>query len=137
MDAERLRWLDARLAEAPAKPTMIFMHHPPFKTAIEYMDGIGLEGADAMAEVVRRHPQVERVVCGHLHGSIQARWAGTVAMTVPATAHQVDLDIRDDVGLAPPSDPTENGLCSENTRRLARAQAAGSSVTRYPWRSSV
>jgi 3',5'-cyclic AMP phosphodiesterase CpdA len=53
VDAERLRRLDARLAEAPAKPTMIFMHHPPFKTAIEYMDGIGLEGADAMAEVVR------------------------------------------------------------------------------------
>ena len=49
VDGPRLAWLDARLAEAPAKPTMIFMHHPPFKTAIDYMDGIGLEGADAMA----------------------------------------------------------------------------------------
>ena len=91
---------------------MIFMHHPPFKTAIEYMDGIGLEGADAMAEVVRRHPQVERVVCGHLHRSIQSRWAGTVAMTAPATAHQVDLDIRHDIGLAPPLGPDgEGALC--------------------------
>jgi 3',5'-cyclic AMP phosphodiesterase CpdA len=94
VDAERLGWLDARLAEAPAKPTMIFMHHPPFKTAIEYMDEIGLEGADAMAEIVRRHPQVERVVCGHLHRSIQSRWAGTLAMTAPGTAHQVGLDVR-------------------------------------------
>jgi 3',5'-cyclic AMP phosphodiesterase CpdA len=100
VDAERLAWLDARLAEAPSKPTMIFMHHPPFKTGIEYMDSIGLEGAGAMAEVVRRYPQVERVVCGHLHRSIQSRWAGTVAMTVPATAHQVELDVRHDVGLA-------------------------------------
>jgi Icc protein len=100
VDRERLTWLDARLGEAPSKPTMIFMHHPPFKTAIEYMDGIGLEGADAMAEVVRRHPQVERVVCGHLHRSIQSRWAGTVAMTAPATAHQVELDVRHDVGLS-------------------------------------
>lgn len=99
VDGERLAWLDARLAEAPTKPTMIFMHHPPFKTAIEYMDGIGLEGADAMAEVVRRHSQVERVVCGHLHRSIQSRWAGTLAMTAPATAHQVGLDVRHDVGL--------------------------------------
>ncbi len=105
VDAERLAWLDARLGEAPSKPTMIFMHHPPFKTAIEYMDGIGLEGADAMAEVVRRHPQVERVVCGHLHRSIQSRWAGTVAMTVPATAHQVDLDVRHDVGLSISMEP--------------------------------
>jgi 3',5'-cyclic-AMP phosphodiesterase len=31
VDAERLAWLDARLGEAPTKPTMIFMHHPPFK----------------------------------------------------------------------------------------------------------
>ena len=99
VDGERLGWLDARLAEAPTQPTMIFMHHPPFKTAIEYMDGIGLEGADAMAEVVRRHPQVERVVCGHVHRSIQSRWAGTLAMTAPGTAHQVGLDVRHDAGL--------------------------------------
>jgi Icc protein len=105
VDAERLAWLDARLREAPSTPTMIFMHHPPFKTAIEYMDGIGLEGADAMAEVVRRHPQVERVVCGHLHRSIQSRWAGTVAMTVPATAHQVALDVRREVGLSLSMEP--------------------------------
>jgi hypothetical protein len=52
VDAERLTWLDTRLAEASAKPTMIFMHHPPFKTAIEYRDGIGLEDADTMSEVV-------------------------------------------------------------------------------------
>jgi 3',5'-cyclic AMP phosphodiesterase CpdA len=100
VDEERLRWLDAKLSEAPTKPTMIFMHHPPFKTAIEYMDDIGLEGAEAMAEVVRRHPQVERVVCGHLHRSIQSRWAGTLAMTAPGTAHQVGLDVRHDVGLS-------------------------------------
>ena len=99
MDGERLAWLDARLGEAPTRPTLIFMHHPPFKTGIAYMDTIGLEGADALAGVVRRHPQVERVVCGHLHRSIQARWAGTVATTAPSTAHQVALDVREDADL--------------------------------------
>jgi 3',5'-cyclic-AMP phosphodiesterase len=99
MDAERIAWVDARLAEAPTTPTLIFMHHPPFKTGIPYMDTIGLDGADAFADVVRRHPQVERVVCGHLHRSIQARWAGTVAMTAPSTAHQVAFDVREDAEL--------------------------------------
>jgi 3',5'-cyclic-AMP phosphodiesterase len=99
MDAARIAWLDARLAEAPTQPTLIFMHHPPFKTGIAYMDTIGLEGADALADVVRRHPQVERVVCGHLHRAIQARWAGTVAATAPSTAHQVALDLREDADL--------------------------------------
>jgi 3',5'-cyclic AMP phosphodiesterase CpdA len=64
------------------------------------MDAFGLAGADAMAAVVRRHPQVERVLCGHLHRSIQARWAGTVASTAPSTAHQVFLDLHDDAPLA-------------------------------------
>ena len=99
VDRERLAWLDARLGEAPGTPTVIFMHHPPFKTAIDYMDSIGLEGADAMADIVRRHPQVERVLCGHLHRSIQSRWAGTLALTAPATAHQVGLDVQPENGL--------------------------------------
>ena len=100
VDRERVEWLDARLCEAPSTPAVIFMHHPPFPTGIDYMDGIGLEGADMLAEVVRRHPQVERVLCGHLHRTIQARWAGTVAMTAPGTAHQVGLDVREQVGLS-------------------------------------
>jgi 3',5'-cyclic-AMP phosphodiesterase len=99
MDAERIAWLDARLAVAPTRPTVIFMHHPPFKTGIAYMDTIGLEGADALAAVVRRYPNVERVVCGHLHRSIQSRWAGTVASTAPSTAHQLYLDVRQEATL--------------------------------------
>jgi 3',5'-cyclic AMP phosphodiesterase CpdA len=110
VDAERLGWLNARLEDAPARPTVIFMHHPPFRTGIEYMDSIGLEGGDVMAAIVRRHPQVERVVCGHLHRSIQARWAGTLAMTAPATAHQVGLDLRHDVGLAITMEPPAYAL---------------------------
>ena len=99
VDDARVAWLDARLAEARATPTLIFMHHPPFLTGIAYMDEIGLQGAGALADVVRRHPQVERVVCGHLHRTIQARWAGTVAITAPSTAHQVVLDVREDADL--------------------------------------
>jgi Icc protein len=63
----RLQWLDARLREAPARPTMVVMHHPPFKTGIAFMDSLGLANADALAAVIERHPQVERIVCGHLH----------------------------------------------------------------------
>jgi 3',5'-cyclic-AMP phosphodiesterase len=93
---ERLGWLAARLAEAPDRPTVIFMHHPPFVTGIAHMDSYGLASAREFAEVVRRHPQVERVVCGHLHRPIQARVGGTLASTAPSTAHQVALDLEDD-----------------------------------------
>ena len=91
--AERLAWLDARLAEARERPTLVFMHHPPFVTGMRKMDEMGLDGTDGLAAVIRRHPQVERIACGHLHRSIVRRFAGTVACTSPATAHQLALDL--------------------------------------------
>jgi Icc protein len=89
--SQRLDWLDARLAEAPGRPTVVFMHHPPFVTGLVAMDSMGLEGRDELAEVIRRHPQVERVLCGHVHRPMTRRFAGTVASTSPATAHQIAL----------------------------------------------
>lgn len=90
----QLVWLDARLSEAPARPTIVVMHHPPFSTGIAWMDRIGLlEGGPALARVIAKHKQVERILSGHLHRAIQARFAGTLASTAPSTAHQVSLDL--------------------------------------------
>jgi len=100
MCEERLAWLASRLEEAPARPTMIFMHHAPFHTGIAHMDRLGLEGAEALGEIIERHPQVERIVCGHLHRPIQMRWHGTVAMTSPSTAHQVVLGLEEEAPAA-------------------------------------
>ncbi|WP_439586089.1 phosphodiesterase [Hydrogenophaga sp.] len=89
----RLRWLDERLSEDP-RPTLVAMHHPPFATGIDHMDDMGLEGAEAFEAVISRHPHVERILCGHLHRSIQCRVGGTVASVCPSTAHQVALNLR-------------------------------------------
>jgi 3',5'-cyclic AMP phosphodiesterase CpdA len=93
LDDERLAWLDSTLAAAPKKPTVVVMHHPPFTTFIGHMDRVGLQGSEALARVITRHPQVERVLCGHLHRPIQYRFAGTIASTSPSPAHQVALDL--------------------------------------------
>lgn len=94
---ERLDWLDRSLAQAPERPTLIIMHHPPFATGIAHMDRIGLDGAERFAQILARHPQVERVLCGHLHRSIQAPIGRrAIASTAPSTAHQVALDLSPD-----------------------------------------
>ncbi|HWL84598.1 MAG TPA: phosphodiesterase [Polyangiaceae bacterium] len=103
--AERLAWLDARLSEEPARPTIVMQHHPPFRTGIAYMEAMGLEGIDELSAVLARHPQVERVLCGHLHRPIVRRVAGTVAMTCPSTSHQVELDLREPGRLALVDEP--------------------------------
>ncbi|MCW5636702.1 MAG: phosphodiesterase [Rubrivivax sp.] len=94
--AERLAWLRARLEEAPDVPTLVAMHHPPFDTGIGHMDEIGLAGREGFAEVVARHPQVQLVVCGHLHRNIRATVGGRAVMTAPSTAHAVALDLAPD-----------------------------------------
>lgn len=92
----RLAWLDARLAEAPHRPTLVFMHHPPFETGIAHMDAIGLDHAEAFGRVVTRHRQIVKIVCGHLHRAIDTLWCGVSASTCPSPAHQVALDLRPD-----------------------------------------
>jgi 3',5'-cyclic AMP phosphodiesterase CpdA len=92
----RLEWLAARLAEAPQRPTVIAMHHPPFISGITGMDALNCANSDALGSIVARHPQIERIICGHIHRPICLRWHGTVITTAPATAHQVALDLKPD-----------------------------------------
>lgn len=97
----RLQWLEAELARHPARPVVIALHHPPFRTLIGHMDAIGLlEGAHALEDIVARHPQVERLICGHLHRTIQVRFGGSIAATAPSPAHQVCLDLAPDAASA-------------------------------------
>ena len=91
--SERLAWLDHALASAAARPVLLMMHHPPFVTGIERMDRAGLQNTEALAAVVVRYPQIERILCGHLHRAIDRRFAGTVAGTAPSTGAQLRLDL--------------------------------------------
>jgi 3',5'-cyclic AMP phosphodiesterase CpdA len=91
----QIEWLAGQLAAQPSRPTVVALHHPPFSTGIGHMDDIGLENAAALEAVILANPQVERVICGHLHRPIAARFGGTIASTCPSPAHQVALDLDD------------------------------------------
>jgi 3',5'-cyclic-AMP phosphodiesterase len=101
----RLDWLEARLAES-GKPTIVFMHHPPFECGMKEFDEARLNvGAERLAAIVQRHPNVERILCGHVHRPIQVRWAGTIASVAPSTAHQATLDLASGAPLMFSMDP--------------------------------
>jgi 3',5'-cyclic AMP phosphodiesterase CpdA len=91
----QLAWLDERLGEAPERPTLLFQHHPPFRSGIAHMDAMGLDGIERLASVLVRYRNVEAVVCGHLHRAIQARFAGTIASCWPSTGAQLALQLTD------------------------------------------
>lgn len=91
----RIEWLDRTLAREPHKPTVVLMHHPPFATLIDYMDRFPARDRNALAAVIRRNPQVQSILCGHVHRPIETRFAGTRASTSPSVAHQVALDLEE------------------------------------------
>ncbi len=88
---ERLQFLDRTLSAAPDKPTIVAMHHPPFACGIAHMDRINLRDAGAFAQVIGRHNQVERIICGHHHRPIVTRVAHAIASIAPSVAHQVEM----------------------------------------------
>jgi 3',5'-cyclic-AMP phosphodiesterase len=94
--AARLAFLDRALSAVPEKPTLVVLHHPPILTGIVHMDEVSLRNPDAFEAVIWRHPQVERVLCGHAHRPIIARFGGTLAQVAPSVAHQFTLDLRPD-----------------------------------------
>jgi len=93
-DAVRAAWLEARLAEAPGRPTLLVLHHPPIETGLSWMT----ENPEAawvlrLRAIVEAHPNILAMVTGHLHRPLVTRWAGTTLAVCPSTAPQVALDM--------------------------------------------
>ncbi len=86
LDEERLAWFEARLQEEPERETAVFMHHPPFKTGLYYQDTLMCRNGGAFGEIVARHPQIQALMCGHVHRDVVTFWSGVPAyVTASAT----------------------------------------------------
>jgi 3',5'-cyclic-AMP phosphodiesterase len=98
LDDGQLAWLDATLAAEPGRPTLVFLHHPPFLSGLWMFDEIRLSGAPGLRAVVARHPHVVQIVAGHVHRCISTNWGATVLTTAPSTTHQSRCDLHPDEG---------------------------------------
>jgi Icc protein len=91
VDADHASWLDATLSASPGQPTLVMMHQPPFATGIGYVDDYRCFGEDLLATVLARHPQVIRLLAGHVHRYTQTDFAGRPVFTAPSTATSLAL----------------------------------------------
>jgi 3',5'-cyclic AMP phosphodiesterase CpdA len=90
----RAAWLEARLAEQCARPTLIALHHPPIDPGLSWMG----ENPDSLwarriERLVAGSGNVVGVVAGHLHRPLVTRFAGTVLTVCAATAPELALDL--------------------------------------------
>jgi len=91
----RAAWLAARLAEAPATPTLIFMHHPPVASGIDWMDPPRDAGwIDRFGAAIDGHRQLRAICCGHLHRPMATALRGVPVQVAPSVAPLLALDLR-------------------------------------------
>ncbi len=98
---ELAAWLDSTLADAPDKPTLVALHHPPFATHDILFDKIGLQHQDRFADVIAKHRQVQRIICGHHHRVAIGQVAHAPAIIAPSTSWIYGLALNEGQQIAP------------------------------------
>ena len=93
--AARASWLAGELAAHPDTPTVIFMHHPPVVSGIDWMDpGAGEDWIGRFGETVEGHRQILAIHCGHLHRPITTTFRGIPLSVTGSVAPLVAMDLR-------------------------------------------
>ena len=91
----RAAWLAAQLDAAPEVPTLIFMHHPPVVSGIEWMDPAPDEDwICRFGAAVEGRRQIVAIHCGHLHRPLATAFRGIPLGVTPSVAPLVAMDLR-------------------------------------------
>lgn len=92
--ATRAEWLAAKLAEAPERPTLLVLHHPPIDNGIEWMTTHPDEPWVArLGGAIAGAGNVVGLICGHVHRPILGLWRGLPVAVCPSSAPAVALTL--------------------------------------------
>lgn len=87
----RLEWLDRTLTDAAERRVIVFTHHPPIDTGFQGMDWIGLKNRVDLIARLRVHGNVEQIVSGHIHRTIQGSASGIPVAIFKSPCHQMPM----------------------------------------------
>ncbi|MEX0285140.1 MAG: phosphodiesterase [Paracoccaceae bacterium] len=90
---KRLNWLTTRLEEKD-DPTLLFMHHPPFKIGLHMMDQLNLKDSDTFWDAIAPHAhRIRHLFFGHAHRAINGNWRGISYSCMRGIGQQLALDL--------------------------------------------
>lgn len=92
----RRSWLRRKLRQGAGAPCVIFMHHPPIVSGIDWMDPDPREDwiANFAAAVMGHENAIRAIHCGHLHRPVTTQFNGIPLGVTPSVAPPVALDLR-------------------------------------------
>ncbi|MFJ9697768.1 phosphodiesterase [Kitasatospora sp. NPDC101183] len=87
-----LQWLDEQLSAGRSElPALVAFHHPPADLGIPTVDRIRQFQEARLADVLRRHPRVAALLCGHAHTPAATVFAGVPLLVAPSVVYTVTL----------------------------------------------
>ncbi|WP_431677560.1 phosphodiesterase [Kitasatospora sp. KL5] len=119
LDEETLAWLDTTLSHARRDvPAVVAFHHPPVELHAPLVDAIRLQDTPRLAAVLRCHPQVAAVLCGHAHTPAATRFAGLPLAVAPGVVSTVTLPFEGGEGIVFDHPPMVAFHILDDRRRL-------------------
>jgi hypothetical protein len=92
----RAVWLSAQLSAHTETPTLIFIHHPPVVSGVDWMDPRADEDwIENFAGAIAGHDQILAIHCGHLHRPLHTSFRGIPLGVTGSVAPLVSLDLRE------------------------------------------
>ncbi|MEU8377888.1 metallophosphoesterase [Streptosporangium sp. NPDC048865] len=92
LEDETLTWLEDTLARTPARvPVLVGFHHPPARLHIPFVDGIRQFGAERLAAIADRHPNLAAFLRGHAHTAAATVFAGRPLLVAPGVVSTTRL----------------------------------------------
>jgi Icc protein len=103
---ETLAWLAETLdALEPGTPALLAFHHPPVVLHHPMLDGMRLEHADELADLLAGHPEVVAVLTGHAHTAAVSTFADRPIVVAPGVIWTLQMPWEGDEVVDRPQPP--------------------------------
>ena len=93
---QTLDWLDAELGAAADMPAFVCFHHPPVVLGVPFVDRIRQYSTQRLSTLIKHHPNVVAVLCGHAHTPAASTFAGKPLLVAPGVVSTLLLPFESD-----------------------------------------
>ena len=91
LPASQLDLLEAALAEAPGRHTLVAMHHNPMQIDSHWHDTMMIDNPQALFKLLARWPQARVLLWGHVHHDFDRRRHNLRMLATPSTCFQFSI----------------------------------------------
>src|SRR5690606_25267441 len=86
IDDRQMRWIETRISARPDAPTIVFVHHPPIETGIDWLDPHRIANGEELIELLGKG-NVQRIFFGHVHMPMTLSAGSILCSSAPSTCY--------------------------------------------------